>query len=175
MDNTFLTSAKPAIQNITTLYFSSVLLDEDGLLPDDDLLHALHACVLEHMLEQLSATKDVEPGKRFQDVTVAASGVVVSFFCSHVGRVTEGFDTMGAVDRWIGVMSDTLSGTFRNSRQNYSPDDTTLLDPAACEVYAIVRKDLGISFDKYGKEDVGKRVGAIYEAIRGGKFGGLGG
>ncbi len=101
---------------------------------------------------------------------MTASGVVVTFFCSHVGRVTEGYDVLGPVDRWIGVMGDTLGKLDRRAGRVGDRDVEAVVGEVSGKMYHFVRKGLEVGFDKSGKEDVGKCVGAIFDAIKAGRF-----
>ena len=173
MDVLFVEAMKPALRDVTTNIFGSAI-------QCPQLLETFRSQLLKHVLKHLATTTQLDSRHRAQDAAEAVQSTLMTFLYTHC-TLPKDFDILGAIRQWTIQASETLHQTFTNNRDRYfaKPDATQYLGAASSRMYAYVRNDLRVPFNRglvdrpepgNGMRTIGSNISIIYEAMRSGRL-----
>ena len=173
MDVLFAKAMEPVLRDVTTKIFKSEI-------QHPHTLETLQSQLLKHVLKHLPTTTQLDSRHRAQDAAEAVQSTLTTFLYTHCTLPKE-FDVLGAIRGWTFQFSESLYQTFTHNRDRFfaKPDATPYLGAASRRMYAYVRNDLQVPFNRgladrpqpgNGMKTIGSNISVIYEAMRSGRL-----
>ena len=173
MNVLFAKAMEPVLRDVTTKIFKSAI-------QHPHTLETLQSQLLKHVLKHLPTTTQLDSRYRAQDAAEAVQSTLTTFLYTHCTLPKE-FDVLGAIRDWTFQFSESLYQTFTQNRDRYfaKPDATPYLGAASRRMYAYVRNDLQVPFNRgladrpqpgNGMKTIGSNISVIYEAMRSGRL-----